>query len=110
MRGVHFVTDEKGRKVAVQVDPKKHGAIWQDFWDGLVSESRRKERAFLTSNTAPTARNAPARVHKYSIEIKQSAQKELDALDDKLFGRIDKKILALNGNPRPAGCKKAKGL
>jgi len=44
-------------------------------------------------------------VVKYSVEIKQSAQKELDALDDALFARIDRKILALAGNPRPAGCK-----
>jgi hypothetical protein len=29
-------------------------------------------------------------VVKYSLEIKRSAQKELDALDDALFGRIDK--------------------
>jgi len=48
-------------------------------------------------------------VVKYSLEIKQSAQKELDALDDTLFTRIDRKILALAGNPRPAGCKKLKG-
>ncbi len=46
---------------------------------------------------------------KYSLEVKQSAQKELDALDDTLFTRIDRKILALAGNPRPAGCKKLKG-
>ena len=46
---------------------------------------------------------------KYSLEIKQSVQKELDALDDTLFTRIDRKILALAGNPRPAGCKKLKG-
>ena len=46
---------------------------------------------------------------KYSLEIKQSAQKELDTLDDALFTRIDRKILALAGNPRPAGCKKLKG-
>ena len=46
---------------------------------------------------------------KYSLEIKQSAQKELDALDDALFSRIDRKILALAGTPRPAGCKKLKG-
>ncbi len=32
------------RKVAVQIDLKKHGVIWKDFWDGLVSESRRKEK------------------------------------------------------------------
>ena len=46
---------------------------------------------------------------KYSVEIKQSAHKELDALDDTLFTRIDRKILALADNPRPAGCKKLKG-
>ena len=46
---------------------------------------------------------------KYSLEIKQSAQKELDALDDTLFTRIDRKILALAGNPRPAGSKRLKG-
>jgi hypothetical protein len=45
MSGIQFVTDAKGRKVAVQIDLKKHGAIWEDFWDGLVSESRRKEKA-----------------------------------------------------------------
>ena len=46
---------------------------------------------------------------KYSLEIKPSAQKELDALADDLFTRIDRKILALADNPRPAGCKKLKG-
>ena len=46
---------------------------------------------------------------RYSLEIKHSAQKELDALDDVLFTRIDRKILALANNPRPAGCKKLKG-
>ena len=46
---------------------------------------------------------------KYSLEIKQSAQKELDALGDVLFGKIDKRILALVSNPRPTGCKKLKG-
>ncbi len=45
MSGIQFVTDEKGRKVAVLINLKKHGAIWEDFWDGLVSESRRNERA-----------------------------------------------------------------
>ncbi|MGC2321845.1 MAG: type II toxin-antitoxin system RelE/ParE family toxin [Terriglobales bacterium] len=46
---------------------------------------------------------------KYFLEIKPSAQKELDALADDLFTRIDRKILALADNPRPAGCKKLKG-
>ena len=46
---------------------------------------------------------------KYSLAIKPSAQKELDALADDLFTRIDRKILSLADNPRPAGCKKLKG-
>jgi len=44
MTGIQYVTDEKGRKVGVLINLKKHGAIWEDFWDGLVSESRRKEK------------------------------------------------------------------
>ena len=47
MTGIQFVTDDKGHRVAVQIDLKKHGAIWEDFWDGLVSESRRKEKSIL---------------------------------------------------------------
>jgi len=48
-------------------------------------------------------------VPRYALEIKPSAQRELDALDETLFTRIDRKILALVDNPRPAGCKKLKG-
>ena len=44
MTGVQFVTDEKGRKVGVLIDLKRHGALWEDFWDGMISESRRKEK------------------------------------------------------------------
>jgi hypothetical protein len=44
MTGIQFVTDDKGRKTAVLIDLKKHGAIWEDFWDGLVAESRRREK------------------------------------------------------------------
>jgi hypothetical protein len=44
MTGVQFVTDTKGRKVAVQINLKRYGAMLEDFWDGLISESRRKEK------------------------------------------------------------------
>jgi len=44
MTGIQFLTDEKGRKVSVLIDLKKHGAVLEDFWDGLISESRRKEK------------------------------------------------------------------
>jgi hypothetical protein len=42
--GIQYVTDEKGRKVAVQIDLKKHRALWQDIEDVLVSRSRRNEK------------------------------------------------------------------
>lgn len=45
MTGIQFVTDERGRKVAVQIDLKTHGAMWEDFRDGMVAESRRKEKS-----------------------------------------------------------------
>ena len=44
MTGIQFVTDEKGRKVAVQIDLKKHKAIWEDIEDVLVSRPRRHEK------------------------------------------------------------------
>ena len=44
MSGIQFLTDEKGRKVALQIDLRKHCALWEDFYDGLISERRRKEK------------------------------------------------------------------
>ncbi|MCU1276028.1 MAG: uncharacterized protein JWO48_3459, partial [Bryobacterales bacterium] len=61
MTGIQFVTDEKGRKVGVLIDLKKHGAIWEDFWDGLMSESRRKERGIPNEQyRAPRRTGIPA--------------------------------------------------
>ena len=40
MTGIQFVTDAKGRRVAVQINLKKHKALWEEIWDGLTSESR----------------------------------------------------------------------
>jgi hypothetical protein len=44
MNGIQFVTDEKGRRVAVQLDLKKHRELWEDIEDVLVSRSRRHEK------------------------------------------------------------------
>jgi hypothetical protein len=46
MTGIRFVVDQKGRRVAVQIDLKKHMAIWEDLEDVLVSRSRRNEKRF----------------------------------------------------------------
>ncbi|MGA2156573.1 MAG: hypothetical protein ABSH37_19360 [Bryobacteraceae bacterium] len=44
MSGIQFVTDEKGRKVAVQINLKIHRELWGDIEDVLVSRSRRHEK------------------------------------------------------------------
>jgi hypothetical protein len=43
--GIRYVTDEQGQRVAVLIDLKKHGQLWEDFRDGVIAESRRKEKS-----------------------------------------------------------------
>lgn len=43
MTGIQFVTDEKGRRVAVQIDLKRHRELREDIEDVLVSRSRKLE-------------------------------------------------------------------
>lgn len=45
----------------------------------------------------------------YLLELKASAEKDLERLDNVIFSRVDAKVLSLATNPRPAGCKKLKG-
>ena len=44
----------------------------------------------------------------YSVQVKPSARKELEALPDNVVARILQKMEALRSTPRPAGCKKLK--
>jgi len=43
MKGVRYIIDENGEKTAVLIDLKKHGELWEDFYDRAVAEARRKE-------------------------------------------------------------------
>jgi hypothetical protein len=43
MTGIQYVTDEEGRKVAVQIDLREHAGLWEEIEDVLVSQSRRNE-------------------------------------------------------------------
>ena len=45
LEGIRYVTDEHGNKLAVQIDLRKHRAVWEDFQDVLVAESRRGEKS-----------------------------------------------------------------
>ena len=43
MRGIHFVTDAKCKRTAVQINLEQWGAVWEDIYDVLISESRKGE-------------------------------------------------------------------
>ena len=43
MKGIQFVVDGSGKKRAVQIDLDEWGNLWEDFYDVLVSESRKIE-------------------------------------------------------------------
>ena len=45
----------------------------------------------------------------YTILVKRSAEKELDAFPTPTRERIAERLLALEGNPRPFGVKKLRG-
>lgn len=45
MEGIQFVTDDKGKKVAVQIDLKRYGKLWEDIHDQLVADSRAHEQS-----------------------------------------------------------------
>jgi len=43
MQGIQFVTNDKGEKVAVQIDLRKHADIWEDVYDSLTARKRSSE-------------------------------------------------------------------
>mgnify|MGYP001578914316 FL=1 len=43
VRGVQFVVDNSGRKTAVQIDLKKQGRLWEDFYDRALAKQRASE-------------------------------------------------------------------
>lgn len=43
MQGIQYVTDDKGQKIAVQINLKKFGEIWEDFFDNLLLRQRADE-------------------------------------------------------------------
>ena len=43
MKGIQFVMDDKGQKVAVMIDLKKYGELWEDIYDSLTAQRRADE-------------------------------------------------------------------
>ena len=43
MKGISFVTDDKGEKIAVQIDLKQYDELWEDIYDNIVASKRSLE-------------------------------------------------------------------
>jgi hypothetical protein len=43
MEGIQYVMNDKGEKVAVQIDLRKYGDLWEDVYDTLIARKRVKE-------------------------------------------------------------------
>lgn len=43
MQGIQYVTNTKGRRVAVMIDLYKHGEMWEDLYDVLTTRLRADE-------------------------------------------------------------------
>lgn len=44
MEGIQFVTNDKGKTVAVLIDLEQHGELWEDIYDQLMVEERRNDK------------------------------------------------------------------
>ena len=45
MSGIQFLVDEQGKKTAVVISLKKHGELWEDFYDAMLAAQRENEPA-----------------------------------------------------------------
>jgi PHD/YefM family antitoxin component YafN of YafNO toxin-antitoxin module len=43
VKGVQFVTDTEGRKVAVLLDLEEWGELWEDIYDNILADERTGE-------------------------------------------------------------------
>jgi hypothetical protein len=43
MRGIQYITDDRGKKKAVVIDLESYGELWEDFYDSLVARKRASE-------------------------------------------------------------------
>jgi len=44
MEGIHFVTNQNGDRVAVQIDLERYGDLWEDFYDQITARKRVREK------------------------------------------------------------------
>jgi len=57
----------------------------------------------------PSSNDAKSKKPEYTVLILPSAQKQLSKLPNAIATRIEDKLMELEQDPRPPGCKKLKG-
>lgn len=62
MEGIQFVVDASGERVAVLIDLKQHGELWEDFYDTITE----RERAGEPRESLESVREALKRLGKLS--------------------------------------------
>jgi hypothetical protein len=63
LTGIRYVVDEKGRKVAVQIDLKKHRQLWENMERVLISRSRRHGKRIRAARLKGELKTASKRVN-----------------------------------------------
>ena len=53
LKGVQYIVDGSGERIAVVISLKEWGDIWEDFCDVLVSESRKNESTVAWETLKP---------------------------------------------------------
>jgi hypothetical protein len=43
MSGISYLIDETGKKTAAVIDLRRHGRVWEDFYDTLLVQARAEE-------------------------------------------------------------------
>jgi hypothetical protein len=43
MEGIQYVTNDKGKRIAVLIDLKKYAEVWEDFYDNVTARARAQE-------------------------------------------------------------------
>jgi len=43
MQGIKYLVDDNGKRTAVQIDLRKWGKVWEDFYDYMIAVSRENE-------------------------------------------------------------------
>ena len=109
MSGIRFLTDEDGRKVAVQINLETHGELWEEFYDALVAEERRGEPAIPYEEYRSRRTKPESGTWLSSRSRSRRLRRKNWMPSTTLFKRVDGKILALADDPRPHGCKKLRG-